>query len=252
MPDKQDRTFRATAVVLRHIEYGEADRILTLYTLEKGKIQAIAKGVRKIRSRKAGHLEPFTQVALFLAKGRNLAVVTQAEALDSYPGIRADLQRTALAAYVMELLDRFTQEEGENRQLFHLLVDTLGRLNQDEQPETIVRYYEVQLLDLLGFRPELTHCVVCRREIQPEDQYFSAKLGGALCPRCSAQDSSAWRISMTALKYLRYFQRSPYAVVRGRVIPAAAEAELRALMERYFTYLLEYSLRTPGFLDAIS
>ena len=57
---------------------------------------------------------------------------------------------------------------------------------------------------------------------------------------------------MTALKYLSYFQRSPYAVVRGRVIPAAAEAELRALMERYFTYLLEYSLRTPGFLDAIS
>jgi len=252
MPDKENRTFRATAVVLRHVEYGEADRILTLFTLEKGKIQAIAKGVRKIRSRKAGHLEPFTRVALFLAKGRNLAIVTQAEALESYPGIRADLQRTALAAYVIELLDRFTQEEGENRQLFHLLVDTLGRLNQDEQPETIVRYYEVQLLDLLGFRPELTRCVVCRAEIKPEDQFFSARLGGALCPRCSGQDTAAWRISVTALKYLRYFQRSPYSAVRGRVIPAAAEVELRALMERYFTYLLEYGLRTPGFLDAIS
>ena len=201
---------------------------------------------------KAGHLEPFTKVALFLAKGRNLAIVTQAEALESYPGIRADLQRTALAAYVIELLDRFTQEEGENRQLFYLLVDTLGRLNQDEQPETIVRYYEVQLLDLLGFRPELTRCVVCRAEIKPEDQFFSARLGGALCPRCSGQDTAAWRISVSALKYLRYFQRSPYSAVRGRVIPAAAEVELRALMERYFTYLLEYGLRTPGFLDAIS
>ena len=252
MPDKENRTFRATAVVLRHVEYGEADRILTLFTLEKGKIQAIAKGVRKIRSRKAGHLEPFTRVALFLAKGRNLAIVTQAEALESYPGIRADLTRTALAAYVIELLDRFTQEEGENRQLFHMLVDTLGRLNQDEQPETVVRYYEVQLLDLLGFRPELTHCVVCRTEIKPEEQFFSARLGGALCPRCSANDTAAWRISLTALKYLRYLQRSPYSAVRGRVIPAAAEAELRALMERYFTYLLEYGLRTPGFLDAIS
>jgi len=132
------------------------------------------------------------------------------------------------------------------------LVDSLGRLNKDEQPETVVRYYEVQLLDLLGFRPELTYCVACRAEIKPEDQYFSARLGGALCPRCSAHDPAAWRVSMTALKYLRYFQRSPYAVVRGRVIPTAAEAELRALMERYFTYLLEYGLRTPGFLDAIS
>jgi DNA repair protein RecO (recombination protein O) len=252
MPDKENRTFRATAVVLRHVEYGEADRILTLFTLEKGKIQAIAKGVRKIRSRKAGHLEPFTKVALFLAKGRNLAIVTQAEALESYPGIRADLQRTALAAYVIELLDRFTQEEGENRQLFGLLVDTHGRLNQDEQPQTLVRYYEEQLFDLHGFRPELTRCVVCRAEIKPEDQFFSARLGGALCPRCSGQDTAAWRISVSALKYLRYFQRSPYSAVRGRVIPAAAEVELRALMERYFTYLLEYGLRTPGFLDAIS
>jgi len=252
MPDKENRTFRATAVVLRHVEYGEADRILTLFTLERGKIQAIAKGVRKIRSRKAGHLEPFTRVSLFLAKGRNLAVVTQAEALESYQGIRADLQRTALAAYVIELLDRFTQEEGENRQLFHLLVDTLNRLNQDPQPETIIRYYEVQLLDLLGFRPELTHCAVCRRAIIPEDQFFSARLGGALCPRCSGSDQAAWRISMPALKYLRYFQRSPYSDARGRVIPPAVEAELRALMERYFTYLLEYGLRTPGFLDAIS
>lgn len=252
MPDQENRTFRATAVVLRHVEYGEADRILTLFTLERGKIQAIAKGVRKIRSRKAGHLEPFTRVSLFLAKGRNLAVVTQAEALESYQGIRADLQRTGLAAYAIELLDRFTQEEGENRQLFHLLVDTLNRLNQDPHPETVIRYYEVQLLDLLGFRPELTHCVVCRRAIIPEDQFFTARLGGALCPRCSASDQSAWRISMPVLKYLRFFQRSPYAAVRGRVILAATETELRALMERYFTYLLEYGLRTPGFLNAIS
>ena len=93
MPDKENRTFRATAVVLRHVEYGEADRILTLFTLERGKIQAIAKGVRKIRSRKAGHLEPFTRVRLFLDKGRNLAS-SQAE-LGEFPGIRADFARRA-------------------------------------------------------------------------------------------------------------------------------------------------------------
>ncbi|MFZ3070782.1 MAG: DNA repair protein RecO, partial [Anaerolineaceae bacterium] len=188
MPPKETRTFRSQAVVLRHLEYGEADRILTLFTLERGKIQAMAKGVRKIHSRKAGHLEPFTQVALFLAKGRNMAVITQAEAMRTFPGIRADLKLTGYAAYVIELLDRFTYEEGENRQLYNLLVETLERLDTSPFPTTVAHYYEVHLLDLLGYRPELTQCAACHKKIEPVDQYFSPKLGGALCPQCGGQD----------------------------------------------------------------
>lgn len=252
MPPNKARTYHAQAVVIRHKEYGEADRILTLYTLEHGKVQAIAKGVRKLKSRKAGHLEPFTQVALFLAKGRNLEVVSQAEAIRTFPNIRANLKLTALAAYVVELLERFTFEEGENRQLYNLLVETLIRLDTGSAPETVVHYYEIQFMTRLGFRPELNRCVACGEEIKPEDQYFSAKLGGILCPRSSSADPTAWRVSLGALKYLRYFQRSPWSKVSGRIIPAEIEDELRKLLERYFTYLLEYNLRTPGFLQSIS
>jgi len=172
MAERRARTFHAQAVVLRHSEYGEADRILTLFSLERGKFQAIAKGVRKIKSRKAGHLEPFTLVSLFLAEGRNLAIITQAESIRSYPGIKADLKLTGYAAYVVELLDRFTQEEGRNTQLFQLLVETLQRLEEDPEPLTSVHYYEVQLLDLLGFRPELNKCTACGKKIEPVDQYF--------------------------------------------------------------------------------
>ena len=140
MTKPDSRSYRAQGVVLRHVEVGEADRILTIYTLEYGKLQAIAKGIRKLRSRKAGHLEPFSRVELMLAKGRNLDVISQAEAQSTYENLRADLKLIAYGAYVIELLDRFTYEEGENRPLFNLLIDTLNRLDEGAPPQTVVQY----------------------------------------------------------------------------------------------------------------
>src|SRR3990172_1395501 len=128
----EQRSFRVEAVVLRHADWGEADRLLPLYTRERGKVRAIAKGARRIRSRKAGHLEPFTRVKLQLAKGRGLFIVTQAETLDAYPALRADLTLTGYAAYVIELLDRFVpDEEAAVPSLFRLLTETLSRLAAD-------------------------------------------------------------------------------------------------------------------------
>ena len=252
MTSPDSRSYRAQGVVLRHMEYGEADRILSFYTLEYGKVQAIAKGIRKMRSRKAGHLEPFSRVELMLARGRNLDVISQAEAQSTYEHLRADLKLIAYAAYVLELLDRFTYEEGENRPLYNLLVNTLSRLDEGSPPQTTVHYYEVQLMDLLGFKPQLQVCVACGEKIKPEDQFFSAKLGGILCPKSLSADPGAWKVSLGALKYWRHLQRSSWNKVKNLEIPQEVEPELAILLERYLTYLLEYGLRTPGFLKAVS
>src|SRR5258706_384062 len=109
MPDF--RSFRASTVVMRHSDWGEADRLLTLYTREQGKVRALAKGVRKMTSRKGGHLEPFTYVTLQLAKGRDLLIVTQAETVNAFLPLHEDLVKTGYAAYVVELLDRLTYED---------------------------------------------------------------------------------------------------------------------------------------------
>lgn len=252
MKKPDSRSYRAQGVVLRHMEYGEADRILTLYTLEYGKVQAIAKGIRKLRSRKAGHLEPFSRVELLLAKGHSLDVISQAEAQNTCENLRADLKLIAYGAYVVELLDRFTYEEGENRQLFNLLVDTLTRLDQGAPAQTAVHYYEVQLMDLLGFRPQLQSCAACGEKIKPEDQYFSAKLGGVLCPNSLSADPTAWKVSLGTLKYMRHLQRNPWSKLKDLEIPREVEPELASLLEKHLTYLLEYGLRTPGFLKAVS
>ncbi len=279
---RRQRTFRLEAVVLRHSDWGEADRLLWLFSREVGKLRAIAKGARKPRSRKAGHLEPFTRVSLLLASGRDLAIVTQAETLDAYLPLRDDLLRTTFAAYVVELLDRFTVEqdglrsipadEGEHHRLYRILVDTLARLCQPFDLDLVVRYFEIRLLDHVGFRPQLFTCVMCNAEIQAQDQYFSAQRGGVLCPTCGTMkqgkpyqdkprstgaphpiqmESGVHPISMQALKFLRHFQRSSFSeAMRARPTPEVGR-ELEMVMQHYLTYLLERGLNTPPFLRRI-
>ena len=248
---RQPRSFRVEAIVLKHSDYGEADRFLSLYTRQRGKLRAIAKGVRKIRSRKSGHLEPFTLVSLQLATGRDLYIVSQAEAEDSYVNLREDLALVGYASYIVEILEKFTYEEEENTPIFRLLADTLARLDQGNEVELAVRYYEVQLLDLLGFRPELHKCVVSEAEIKPEDQYFSAKLGGVVSPNEGKKLEGAMPVSVEALKYMRHFQRSSYKeATRAKVAPPV-QRELEVLMQHYITYLLERGLNSPTFLRRV-
>jgi DNA repair protein RecO (recombination protein O) len=246
------RSFRVEAVVLRHSDWGEADRLLTLYTRQRGKTRALAKGARKVTSRKAGHLEPFTRVTLQLAKGRDLFIVTQAETVEGYQPLREDLVLTGYAAYVIELLDRFTYEEDrEQPSLFRLLTDTLSRLASKSDAWLVIRYYEMRLLDFLGFRPQLFECVNCGREVQAEDQFFSFSAGGVICPRCGQGLPHLKPISLETLKYLRHFQRSSYGEAARARPSSEVRAEAENLMQGYFTYLLERELNSPGFLKHV-
>lgn len=226
--------------------------MLTLYTAQLGKTRALVKGARKVTSRKAGHLEPFTHVRLQLAKGRDLPLVTQADTVDAYLPLRENLVLTSQASYVIELLDRFTYEDGsENSAIFRLLTETLARLSSGTDAWVVIRYYEMRLLDYLGFRPQLFECANCRREILPEDQYFSFAAGGVICPNCGRGIPRLKPISVDTLKYLRHFQRSKYAEVARAQPSAQVRAEAEALMQGYFTFLLERELNTPGFLKKI-
>jgi DNA repair protein RecO (recombination protein O) len=247
----RERVFRSEAIVLRHLDWGEADRLLWLFTREMGKIRAVAKGVRKPRSRKAGHLEPFTRVNLLLAQGRDLPIITQAEMIESHLPLHENLREMGYAAYVVELLDRFTYEEGENVPLFRLLAETLERLCTEPEPAFVVRYYEMRLLDLVGFRPQLFQCVECGNPILPEDQFFSASQGGLVCPKCKEKVPGVRPITVDAVRLLRHMQRSAYPEAARLSLKEPVDRELEQLMQHYFTYLLERGLNTPAFLSLI-
>lgn len=243
-----ERSLATEAVVLRHKDWGEADRFLVLFTREQGKLRAIVKGARRIRSRKAGHIEPFTRVKLMLNKGRDIWILTQAETINLYQPLRENLEKMGYAAYVLELIDRFTSEDDPNIYIYTLLTNTLKRIADCDDPIPIIRFFDLHLLDAVGFRPELQSCVRCRRVIQPEDQFFSPEEGGIVCPSCSSAVRGKLAVSMQTLKYLRHYQRSPYKeAMRGTLAPSVRR-EMEILLERYLDYILEKQLNSPDFI----
>jgi len=184
MDQRRQRLYRTPAIVLKRQDFGEADRILTLFTPAQGKLRVIAKGVRKITSRKSGHVELFTYSNLLIAKGRNLDIVTQAETIKPFRALREDLSRITYACYVAELVDQFTEDRDENRPLFDLLLAALQALCETDDLQRTARHFELRLLDAVGYRPQLFRCVQCGREIEPVDNFFGLEVGGVLCPKC--------------------------------------------------------------------
>ncbi len=147
-------TYKTEGVILKRLNYGEADRILTIYTKHYGKIRAIAKGVRKITSRKGGNLELFNHCVLFLAEGRNLDIVTEVQVVSSFSRLSRNLEKTAAAFYLVELIDQLTPDRQVNRQVFDLLVGALAQISADSSADErgqSARQFEVSLLRLLGF-----------------------------------------------------------------------------------------------------
>jgi DNA repair protein RecO (recombination protein O) len=256
--------------VLRRKDIGEADRILTLFTPGMGKVRVIAKGIRKPRSRKAGHLELFTRANLLLATGRDLDIVTQAETLEAYRPLREDLLSGAYGAYMVELLDRFTPDAEEHAALYDLLRRGLSWVcearsqpaegggpgaGQAQALALAARYYELHLLSMAGYQPQLRVCVACGRDLQPVDQFFSAAEGGVVCTACgqSRGELHAGRLplSLGALKLLRYMQSNPWSRVAALNIGSRTHAEVEYLAVRYITLLLERQLKSVEFLRLI-
>jgi DNA repair protein RecO (recombination protein O) len=248
----RERTYQTEAVILRRRNWGEADRILTLFTPQRGKIRVRAVGVRKPRSRKAGHLELFHRANLFLAKGRDFDIVTQAETVESFAALREDLVRSAAASYTVELLDRMSPEESENAAAYRLIVRTLAELSGGGDPALALRCYDAKLLECTGYRPELTVCTVGGEEIRAEDQFFSPERGGAVCPRCAGRAEGRIPISLSALRVLRHIQRCPLEEALRLRVREATLVELEGVLQRYIQFLLESPLRSRNYYSEVS
>jgi DNA repair protein RecO (recombination protein O) len=245
------RVYRTEGIVLKAYDYGEADRILTLITPHNGKLRAVAKGVRKTKSRMAGHLDLFTRSTLFVARGRQLDIVTQAQTLDNYRGVRENLWRSSYCHYVAELLDGFSAEALSNYPLYTLSVQTFERLATAANCDLVVHSFELQLLGHTGYRPQMHRCLGCDGEIGPNGNRFSARVGGVLCPMCAPMDVSAPAISPPALKVLRNLQVNEAAMLRLPELENEVQREVGARLNEYIAYRLESRPRSLAFLDRL-
>lgn len=247
----RQRLYRTEAVVLRRLELGETDRILTLLTPSLGKLRVIAKGVRRPTSRRAGHLEPLTHCTLLVARGSNLDVVTQAQTVNAFLPLREDLTRIAYASYLAELVDRLTPEHAEAYQTFDLLTRTLRRLSDGADPALTARFFEMALLSQMGFRPQLTRCASCQVPLEPADCWLAAHLGGVLCPECGRKDPSARTLPLGIFKLLRAIQREEWTLVNHVRLGTERRRELERALADLVAAALEREPRSAAVLHRI-
>ncbi len=236
------RLYRDHGIVLRTYKLGEADRIVVLVTEHHGKVRAVAKGVRKTKSRFGARLEPTRHVAIQLYEGRELDTVTQAESIDHFGTIRDDLDRLTRAVTMLEAVDQLALEREPNRRLYQMLLGALRSLDAVDAPLVVAGFYW-KVLALEGFRPMVEGCVTCG--IEDGLVAFDLEEGGTLC----ATHRRGQPISTDAVAVLQ-------SILGGRLAEALARpadpvtVEVGDLATRAMEHHLERRLRSVHLLDS--
>jgi DNA repair protein RecO (recombination protein O) len=238
---------KSDAIVLRTMKYRDTSRIAVLYTRETGKISVIAKGVRDGKSRMAGALQPMNHVGVlfYMKESRDLQLLTQCDLARPFPGLSTDLDRMAAAMAAVELTDAVTPPEEPNVPLFDLLTSTLQAVSTaTKQPGNALYYFELHLLGIIGFRPDMRLCVNCRTRVEPPTHGGSVHLSanGILCQACS--DRGLESLSSPALAVLQHIQESadPESATR-MVLTPAVRGEIAGVLRRFLMGHVE-GLRT--------
>jgi DNA repair protein RecO (recombination protein O) len=235
--------YRERGIVLRTIKLGEADRIITIATEGRGKVRAVAKGVRKTKSRFGARLEPLMHVSLQLYEGRELDTVTQAETIDAFRAIREDLDRLTQATALLEAIDHVVQEREENPRLVQMLLGALRTLEAGPAPLVIPAFFW-KLLATEGFHPLLDECSSCG-EADVEYVAFDLDSGGVLCRSCAR---SAPRLSAGGLVLLRRILGGDLVSVLAEPASAAGY-EVEHLATRALEAHVERRMRSMHLLD---
>lgn len=234
-------------VVLRTNDYGETNKIVTMFTREKGKKAAVARGAKKPNSRLSGVTQPFTHGAFLIQGSRGLGTIQQGEALSSMRYIREDLMKTAYAAYIVEMTDRTTEDGEVNLSLFNLLQKSLEYINKGVDGAIVTNIFEMKMLSQVGLKPELSLCVVCG---EAEGKFgFSIRENGLICHRCTKQDPHYLPLSPASIRLLRLFYFFDLERLGNIDVKESTKKELRAVISMYYDEYAGLYLKSRRFLE---
>jgi len=235
--------YKDEGVVLNTIKLGEADRIVTIFARSTGKVRAVAKGVRKTKSRFGARLEPLTRVDLMLYRGRGeLDTITSADILESFQETKDDYSRLVCAAALAELVDKITPDRERLVPVYSLLLGGLRALASGAGP-SVVPAFAVKLLSLSGYHPQLSLCAGCGDGAALVG--FSPAFGGVVCETCWGDDDGAMKLSSHRIALLASLLSSDF----GRPLGGDDLIEVTRALRRYAEYHLERPLRSLELLS---
>lgn len=240
--------------MLRSLDYGESDRIVTFFTDGFGKVKAIAKGARRSRKRFANALENFSLGRIvFSRRGREeLALLEACDAVQHFPDVRADLERTLTASYLIELVDAFTLEGKKNEGLFALLNTFLGILNAGNSSEGMVRIFELRLLGVLGYEPVLDRCSGCGTDPgEMKGIWFDPLEGGIRCGECVQRGRELYQLMPGTVRTLALGRSVEPERLHRIIFSEASLKESRKAIGAFIRHLLGKELKSLNVLNEI-
>ena len=238
---------RAEGIVLHAWDLGEHDRLVTLYTRDHGRLAAVARGARRLRSRFAGALELFTwgDAVGFEREGRNLVRLDHFDIRQPFRRLREDLESLGQGARMIEAVARLTAERDAQPLCFALLLRGLRALDAGAAPARVQLAFALRLLDLLGHRPRLDRCGRCDRPVGTEGLLFDASEGYVVCERCRGAGAP---LAPPVVAALRGLQTASWEARLGARLAPSAELAAAAVLDDYLAALIGAPLRAPRFL----
>ncbi|WP_066294644.1 DNA repair protein RecO [Bacillus sp. FJAT-29937] len=241
---------KCEGIIIRTTNYGETNKIVTLYTREWGKIGVMARGAKKPSSRLAAVTQPFTYGYFLVQRSSGLGSLQQGEMISSMRSIREDIFLTAYASYIVDLTDKGTDDRKPNPYLFELVYQSLNLVNEGFDAEIIVNIFEMKMLNTLGLYPVLNQCAVC----SSTDGHFSFSIreGGLICHRCLEKDPYHYKISPATVKLLRLFYFFDLSRLGNISVKPETKAELKKVINAYYEEYSGLNLKTKKFLNQMA
>lgn len=241
-------TYREEGIVIRKKNFGEADKILTIYTKGQGRVTAFAPGARRITSRKASATELFTHGIYFLSRGREMDTLTESEVLNSFFALREDLQKAALAFYLAEVLNSLIPDGQPNYPIYRLFLESISLVARAKRRHELwVRAFEIRALSQLGFGPELYQCAQCTNPLSAE-KYFQVELGGTVCRECF---EDGLLLTEEQLLFTRDLARLNWNELSRLRFEDHQLIDAEKIVGHYLTGVLEKRLETADFVEKV-
>ena len=246
----EERSFTVEGIVLRSRNYKDTDKIVTLFSPERGKLVALAKGARKTASSLRGAVQPFCRSSFMLAKtNSSLDIITQARQEQGFSALSADLERIAYASYVAELTDAALPQGKPAAALYPILLVAISLLDMDDDLPRTARYYELKLLQELGALPDLHSCTRCGRSLVGGRFYLSPELGGLLCASCS--DNNELLIGPGAIMTMQRLLDTELTKLPSIKLGRLVAEEMEKSLAHYLDYYLEYAVQARSFIKSL-
>lgn len=243
--------FKTHGIVIKQINLGEADKIITLFTDKLGKVDAVAHGSRKPKSRLLSSTQVFCYGEYMLYKGKTLYTINQADIIESFQRILSDLYTLTYVSYMIELIDILTEQEESNLDLFALLLKTMYLMTDENiDRELLIRAFEIKCMAVSGYMPNLYECSVCNKN-ERGSYNFSSRLGGLVCSDCSRDLDGYIKIDASTIGVMRYILKSGIENLRTLKVSEQNKNEMKKILKNYIKYYLEKEFKSLEFLDDI-